>query len=61
MPTCLPKVLAEMNYVERIQGLATLLVTGPRQLLYKERLQRRRIRTDLLFAAEAGRSFQRIS
>ncbi len=50
MPACLPNLVADINHFERIQRLATRLVTGIRHLPYEERLQRRRLRTDLVTA-----------
>ncbi len=50
MPACSPNRVADINYVERIQRFATGLVTGFCHLPYKERLQRRRFRADLLTA-----------
>ncbi len=40
MPACSPNLVADINHLERIQRLATMLVTGIRQLPYEERLQR---------------------
>ncbi len=56
MPNCSPNLAADINHLERIQRLATRLVTGIRHLLYEEGLQRlglhclkrRRPRTDLI-------------
>ncbi len=50
--------MADINHLDRIQSLATRLVTGIRHLPYKERLQRlglhslqrRRLRVDLITA-----------
>ncbi len=39
-------------FTERIQRLATRLVTGMRHLPYEERLQRRRLRDDLITASK---------
>ncbi len=58
MPSCLPNLVADINHLERIQTLATRLVTGMRHLSYEERLQRlslnslqrRRLRDDLITA-----------
>ncbi len=55
MPVCSPNVVADINHLERIQRLATRLVTGMRHLPYEVRLQplglhslqRRRLRDDL--------------
>ncbi len=44
MPACSPNLMADINHLGRIQGLATKLVAGIRHLLYEERLQRRRFR-----------------
>ncbi len=56
MPVCLPNHVADTNRLERIEILATRLVTGMRYLPYEERLrrlslhslQRRRFRSDLI-------------
>ncbi len=40
MPTCSPNLVADINHLERIQRLATRLVTGMHHLPYEERLQR---------------------
>ncbi len=56
MPACLPNLVADVNHLERIQRLATRLVTGMRHLPYEEKLQRlslhslqqRRLRPDLI-------------
>ncbi len=40
MPACSPILVADINHLERIQRLATRLVTGMRHLPYEERLQR---------------------
>ncbi len=37
---CPPNLVAGINHLERIQRLATMLVTGIRHLPYEERLQR---------------------
>ncbi len=58
MPACSPNLVADINLLERIQRLATRLVTGMRHLPYEERLQRlslhslqrRRLRDDLITA-----------
>ncbi len=58
MPACSPNLVADINHLERIQRLATRLVTGMRHLPYGERLQRlglqslqrRRLRDDLITA-----------
>ncbi len=50
MPACSPNLVAHINHVERVQRLATRLVTGIRHLPYEERLQRRRLRADLITA-----------
>ncbi len=58
MPACSPNLVADINHLERIQRLATSLVTGMRHLPYEERLQRlglhslqrRRLRADLITA-----------
>ncbi len=58
MPACSPILVADINHLERIQRLATRLVTGIRHLAYKERLQRlglhslqpRRLQADLITA-----------
>ncbi len=50
MSACLPNFEADINYLERIQRLATRLVTGIRQHSYEERLQRRGLRVDLILA-----------
>ncbi len=55
-PACSPSLVADINNLERIQGLATRLVIGMHHLHYKERLQRlglhsfqqRRLRADLI-------------
>ncbi len=55
---CSPNLVADINHLERIQRLATRLVTGMRHLPYEERLQRldlhslqrRRLRDDLITA-----------
>ncbi len=39
MPDCLPNLVADINHLERIQRLATRLVTGIGHLPYEERLQ----------------------
>ncbi len=39
MPACSPNLVADINHLERIQRLATRLVTGMRHLPYEERLQ----------------------
>ncbi len=39
-PAYLPNLVADTNHLERIQKLATRLVTGVRHLPYEERLQR---------------------
>ncbi len=41
MPACSPNLVTDMNNLERIQGEATELVSGIRDLSYEERLQRR--------------------
>ncbi len=46
MPACLPKRVADVNHLERIQRIQT----GMRHLPYEERLQRRRLRVDLIAA-----------
>ncbi len=43
-----PNLDADINHLGRIQRLATRLVTGVRHLPYEERLQRRRLRADLI-------------
>ncbi len=58
MLACSPNLVADINHLERIQGLATRLATGTRHLPYEERLQRlglcslqrRRLRVDLITA-----------
>ncbi len=50
MPACSPNLVADINYLERIQRLATRLVIGIRHLPYEERLQRRRLLADLITA-----------
>ncbi len=58
MPACSPNLVANINRLERIQRLATRLVTGKRHLPYEERLQRlglhslqrRRLRGDFITA-----------
>ncbi len=40
MPACSPNLVADINHLERIQRLATRLVTGIRHLPHEERLQR---------------------
>ncbi len=58
MPACSPNLVADINHLERIQRLATRLVTGMRHLPYEERLQRLgldssqrwRLRDDLITA-----------
>ncbi len=58
MPACSPNLVADINHLERIQRLATRLVTGIRHLPYEDRLQllglhslqRRRLRVDLITA-----------
>ncbi len=50
MPACSPNPVADINHLERIQRLATMLVTGMGHLPYEERLQRRRLRDDLITA-----------
>ncbi len=58
MPACSPNLGADITHLERIQRLATRLVTGMRNLPYEERLQRlglhslqrRRLRNDLITA-----------
>ncbi len=47
---CSPNLVADINHLERIQRLATRLVTGMRHLLYEKRLQRRRLRVELIVA-----------
>ncbi len=57
-PACSPNLVADINHLERIQRLATRLVTGTRHLPYEERLQRlglhslrrRRLQADLITA-----------
>ncbi len=39
MPACSPIPVADINRLERIQKLATRLVTGIRHLAYEEKLQ----------------------
>ncbi len=39
MPACSPNLVADSNHLERIQRLATRLVTGMCHLLYEEGLQ----------------------
>ncbi len=48
MPACSPNLFADINHLEQIQRLATRLITGMRHLPYEERLQRRRLRADLI-------------
>ncbi len=43
-----PNLVADINHLGRIQSLATRLVTDMRHLPYEERLQRRRLRADLI-------------
>ncbi len=58
MPACSPNLVADINHLERIQRLATRLVTAMRHLPCEERLQRlglhslqrRRLRDDLITA-----------
>ncbi len=58
MPGCAPNLVADINHLERIQRLASKLVTGMRHLPYEERLQRlgllslqqRRLWADLITA-----------
>ncbi len=58
MPACSPNLVAGINHLERIQRLATRLVTGMRHLPYEvilrrlglHSLQRRRLRADLITA-----------
>ncbi len=58
IPACSPNLVADINHLERIQTLATRLVTGMCHLPYEERLQRlglhsllrRRLRDDLITA-----------
>ncbi len=58
MPACSPNLVADINHLERIQRLATRLVTGTRHLPYEERLQRlglhslqrQRLRADVITA-----------
>ncbi len=38
MPACSPNLVADINHLERIQRLATRLVSGMRYLPYEERL-----------------------
>ncbi len=60
MPACSPNIVADINHLERIQRLATQLVTGMRHAPYEERLQRlglhslqrRRLRDDLITASK---------
>ncbi len=56
MSACSPNLVADINNLERIQRLATRLITGMRHLPYEERLQRlglhslqpQRLRADLI-------------
>ncbi len=48
MPAFSPNLVADINHIERIQRLATRLVTGMRHLPYEETLQRRRLQADLI-------------
>ncbi len=56
MPACLPNLVADINHLERLQKLATRMVTGMCHLPYEERLQRlglhslqrRRLQADLI-------------
>ncbi len=58
IPACSPNLVVDINHQERIQRLATRLVTGMRHLPYKERLQwlglhslqSQRLRDDLITA-----------
>ncbi len=58
LPACSPNLVADINHLERIQRLATRLVTGMRHLPYEGRLQRlgrhslqrRRLQADLITA-----------
>ncbi len=58
MPPCSSNLVANINHLERIQKLATRLVTGKRYLHYEEilqrlgllSLQRRRLQADLITA-----------
>ncbi len=51
-PACSENLVADINHLERIQRLATRLVAGIRHLPYEERLQRRRLRADLITALD---------
>ncbi len=65
MPACSPNLVADIDHLERIQRLATRLVTGMRHLPYKERLQRLglhslqrlRLRADLITAFKIFKDF----
>ncbi len=57
MPAYSPNLVADINHLERIQRLATSLVTGMRHLPYEERLQRRRLRADLITAFKIFTAF----
>ncbi len=50
MPVCSLNIVADNNHLERIERLTTRLVTSIRHLPYKERLQWRRLRADLITA-----------
>ncbi len=58
MPAYSPNLVADINNLERIQRLATRLVSGIRHITYEDRLQRlslhslqrRRLRVDLIIA-----------
>ncbi len=68
MLACSPNLVADINHLERIQRLATKLVTGMRHLPYEERLQRlglhslqwRRLRDELIAAFKILKSLLNI-
>ncbi len=50
MPACSSNLVPYITHLELIKRLATRLVSGMRHLPYEERLQRRRLRADLVTA-----------